>query len=121
MVASLSRVEALRSLDRDFLELPDLANELLLPGQLGSLLILHTFSGVVKILSNFVANLTVFVMFVSDSVVGFLVLVVDRFDHILVFLEILSELVLTLTQQNVYLTLNLRSETVIDLDLLLAS
>lgn len=58
-------------------------------------------------------------MFVSDSIVSFLMLMVDLFNHMLVLFEVLSELVLTLTQKNVHFTLNLRSKAVIDLNLLL--
>lgn len=120
-MASLSRIEPLVPLNRYLLEFPDLPNQILFPSLLSHLLIFHPLSSLFQVPAHFIPHIPVLLLLLTDSLNRLLFLFMHSLNNLFIFLQLLLNLNLPFFEHFMDLLLDLPSQLVILLDLVLLS
>jgi hypothetical protein len=86
MMASLSWIEPLVPLNRYLLEFADLSNQILFPGLLRHLLILHPLRSLFQVPTHLIPHIPVLLLLQTHSLNCLLFLSVDRLNNLFIFL-----------------------------------
>ena len=113
MTSSLSWIESLGSLNRDFLKLSNLSDELSLLCQLSSLLILALLETLLKLFVNLISDIFVLLLFEGDLLSCCLFVGMDLSDNIFLLCYDFLKLYLALIHHDIHLCPHLVNQRVI--------